>query len=80
MDLNAYADETGETIAALARRMGRNKGHLHKIASGERGWTSEIILDLEDATNGLVTANDLARTRRLYLRKAERAARKARAR
>lgn len=75
MDIPAYLSEHRETLSGLAARMGLHKGHLHKIATGERGWNSDTVLAIEDATNGLVTANDLSRTRRLYLRREARAAR-----
>lgn len=69
MDIIAYCAEHNETIARLAERLGMHRGHLHKIATGERGWTSDTALAIEDGTKGLVTPNDLARTRRLFLRR-----------
>lgn len=67
MDLFAYSKHSGESLAALARRMHMHRGHLHKIAHGARGWTSETSAKIEMATGGLVTANDLARVRREFL-------------
>lgn len=69
MDIPAYCEQHKETVAGLAARLGMHRGHLHKIATGERGWTSDTALAIEDGTKGLVTPNDLARTRRLYLRR-----------
>lgn len=68
MTLNEYVKQTqGETIAGLASKLGMHRGHLHKIATGERGWNSDTALAIEDGTHGLVTPNDLARTRRVFL-------------
>lgn len=78
MTLEQYCTAKGETIASLAERLKLHRGHLHKIASGERGWTSKVAILIEDGTYGLVTPNDLARTRRLFLRREARAARGAR--
>lgn len=59
-----------KTLASLAAEIGLHRGHLHKIATGERGWTSKTAIDIQNGTDGLVTPNDLARTRRAYLAKA----------
>ena len=75
MDIPAYCTEHDETVAGLAARLGMHRAHLHKIATGERGWTSDTALAIEDGTKGLVTPNDLARTRRLYLRRQAKAQR-----
>jgi DNA-binding transcriptional regulator YdaS (Cro superfamily) len=72
MDINAYCALAKEPVAGLATRIGLHRGHLHKIASGERGWTSEIALLIEDRTKGAITVADLARVRRRYLRRQRR--------
>jgi DNA-binding transcriptional regulator YdaS (Cro superfamily) len=72
MDIFTFCDAQQETLPKLAARLRMHRGHLHKIATGERGWTSETALRIEDRTKGLVTPNDLARTRRAYLRQSKR--------
>ncbi len=64
MTLLEYVEHSGESIGALARRIGLHRGHLHKIAHGQRGWTSPTAEAIEKGTNGLVTPNDLLRTLR----------------
>lgn len=75
MTLDEFCVEKDETLAGVAARIGLHRGHLHKIASGERGWNSDTALAIEDGTYGLVTPNDLARTRRLFLRREAKAQR-----
>ena len=75
MDVFTYCQTQDETLPRLAARLEMHRGHLHKIATGERGWTSDTALAIEDGTKGLVTPNDLARTRRMYLRRQAKAAR-----
>lgn len=69
MDVFTFCETQAESLPKLAARLGMHRGHLHKIATGERGWTSETAISIYKATKGLVTPNDLARTRRLYLRR-----------
>lgn len=69
MDIDKYCREHSQTVAGLAAKIGLHRGHLHKIATGERGFTSKTALAIERATGGKVTANDLMRTRRTYLAK-----------
>jgi DNA-binding transcriptional regulator YdaS (Cro superfamily) len=78
MSIDEFCAARGETIAGLADRLKIHRGHLHKIASGERGWNSQTALRIEDATGGLVTPNDLARTRRIYQRREASKAKRAR--
>jgi DNA-binding transcriptional regulator YdaS (Cro superfamily) len=61
-----------QTIASLAAKMDMHRGHLHKIATGERGFNSKTAQTILSATNGLVTPNDLMRTRSAYLAKTTR--------
>jgi DNA-binding transcriptional regulator YdaS (Cro superfamily) len=73
MTLTEYLKQhPNETLAGLATRLGLHRGHLHKIATGERGWNSETALAIQNGTDGLVTPNDLARTRRLFLAREKR--------
>jgi DNA-binding transcriptional regulator YdaS (Cro superfamily) len=72
MDIRAYCAAKHQTVTELATLLGMHRGHLHKIVTGERGWTSETAIAIENKTKGLVTPNDLAAVRRRYLRRAAR--------
>jgi len=63
MTLLEYIAKHNETLSAVAERAGLNKGHLWKIAHGERGWNSQTAEKIRQATKGIVTPNDLADAR-----------------
>lgn len=65
MTLAEYCASTGEKLDALARRMGLKRGHLNKIAKGDRDPSMDLARRISEATDGKVTPTDLAFAKKL---------------
>lgn len=68
MELLEYQRSKQVTWRALARIVGIPHSNLNAIAHGKRDCSMETARQLEDFTDGAVTANDISRVRRRYLR------------
>lgn len=67
MELLEYRRATRITWRALATKVGVAHSNLNAIAHGKRDCSMETARQIEDATDGAVTANDINRVRRRYL-------------
>ena len=54
--LETYFKDSGDTPAALARRIGREPSTITRVARAQRGASSELAKDIERGTAGKVTA------------------------
>ena len=58
MDLATYREKHGLTLEALAKRLGKSKGHLHAVESAGYA-TAKLALAIETETNGEIDAASL---------------------
>lgn len=67
MELLEYQRSTQKTWQEIADETGVPKSNLHALAHGKRDCSMETQRQIEDGTEGAVTANDIQRARRRYL-------------
>lgn len=70
MELADYLRKHRLSCRALGKLIGLSGAQVQRIASGERGFSTEIALKIEDVTKGAVTPSDLAKPHRRKQQKA----------
>lgn len=67
MELTEYRKSRGVTWRVLADQIGIKHPNLHALAHGKKNCTMDVVRQIEDRTDGAVSANDITRVRRRFL-------------